>query len=274
MQKEKEIYLGDCLELMQQIPDGSVDMVLCDLPYGTTRLKWDSVIDLEILFKQYERLIKPKGAIVLFGNQPFTSKLIMTRLELYKYSWIWVKPFPTGFLNSNYRPMLSFEDILVFSKSGAGAGSKENNMNYYPQGLIEVNKKKNNKKGTRGQHIHDTANCGAQNILNSEKEYQQKFTGYPNNILECDRDEPQLHPTQKPIALFEYLIKTYTNEGETVLDNCAGSFTTAIAAMRTNRKYICIEKEEKYFNIGKERIENEMLKQVNNKPSILEIPFE
>ena len=239
---------------MPQIASGSIDMILCDLPYGTTRLKWDCLVDLEILFLEYERIIKPKGAIVLFGNQPFTSKLIMTRPELYKYSWMWVKPFPTGFLNANYRPMLSFEDILVFSKSGAGAGSKDNNMSYYPQGLIEVNKKKKNKKGTRGQHIHDTVNCGIQNVLNSEKEYKQKFTGYPNNILECDRDEPQLHPTQKPLLLCEYLIKTYSKEQETVLDNCIGSGTTAIACTNTKRNFIGIEKDEKYFNLASERL--------------------
>jgi site-specific DNA-methyltransferase (adenine-specific) len=249
-----KLIQGDCLEKMKDIPDGSIDLVLCDLPYGTTRLKWDCPIDLTAMFCLYDTLIKPKGAIVLFGNQPFTSKLVMTRPTLYKYSWMWVKPFPTGFLNANYRPMLSFEDILVFSKSGAGAGSKNNNMNYYPQGLIEINKKKKNKKGTRGQHIHDTVNCGKQNVLNSEKEYQQKFTGYPNNILEYDRDKPQLHPTQKPLLLCEYLIKTYTKEGDTVLDNCMGSGTTGVACKKLNRNFIGIELDQEYFKIAEKRI--------------------
>jgi len=249
-----KIYCGNCLEVMKDIPDKSIDMILCDLPYGTTRLKWDCPIDLELLFSEYERVITQKGAIVLFGNQPFTSKMIMTRPVLYRYNWIWVKPFPTGFLNANYRPMLSFEDIVVFSKSGAGAGSKENNMNYYPQGLVSVDIKKKNKKGTRGQHIHNTVNCGESNVLNSEKEYKQKYTGYPNNIIETDRDTPQVHPTQKPVLLCEYLIKTYTNEGDLVLDNCAGSGTTGVACKNTSRNYILIEKEPEYIDIIKKRL--------------------
>ena len=249
-----KIYKGDCLDVMKGIDDESIDMVFSDLPYGTTRLKWDCQIDLELLFLEYERVIKPKGAIVLFGNQPFTSKLVMTRPSLYKYSWMWVKPFPTGFLNANYRPMLSFEDILVFSKAGAGAGSKDDNMNYYPQGLIEINRKKRNKKGTRGQHIHDTINCGNENVLNSNKEYEQKYTGYPNNILECERDEPQLHPTQKPVVLCEYLIKTYTNEGNLILDSCCGSGTVGVACRNLNRRFILIEKEDKYCEIANERV--------------------
>jgi len=251
-----EMIQGDCLIAMKDIPDGSIDMILCDLPYGTTRLKWDSPIDIKALFVEYERVIKRHGAIVLFGNQPFTSNLIMTQHNLYKYSWMWVKPFPTGFLNANYRPMLSFEDIAVFSKSGAGAGSKGNNMQYYPQGLIAVNKPKKNKKGARGQHIHSTVNCGVENVLNSEKEYLQKFTGYPNNILEYDRDSPQLHPTQKPVALLEYLIKTYTLEGETVLDNCMGSGSTGVACKNLNRNFIGIELDQTYYDIAKERITN------------------
>ena len=294
-----QLLKGDCLELMKDIPDGSIDFICTDLPYETTRLKWDTIIpfnkhiiekkgekdiilyELDYILKrfregncnyfkvldefneiakdglweQYNRIIKPNGAIALFGNQPFTSKLIITRPELYKYSWIWVKPFPTGFLNSNYRPMLSFEDIAIFSKSGAGAGSKETNMNYFPQGLIQINKKKKNKKGTRGQHIHDTVNCGENNILNSEKEYQQKYSGYPNNILECDRDMPQIFPTQKPVPLIEYLIKTYSNEGDIVLDSTSGSATTAIASINTKRRCICMEKDEDNFEVGKKRVE-------------------
>ena len=251
-----DLILGDCKDWLPKFDNDSFDLILCDLPYGTTRLKWDCQIDLEFIFSQYERLIKPKGAIVLFGNQPFSSKLVMTRPSLYKYSWMWVKPYPTGFLNSNYRPMLSFEDILVFSKSGAGAGSKGNNMNYYPQGLIEINKNKKNKKGTRGQHIHNTSNCGSGNILNSEKEYQQKYTGYPNNILECDRDEPQIHPTQKPLLLIEYLIKTYSIEGDNVLDNTMGSGTTGVACKRLRRNFVGIEIDKKSFDLSNNRINN------------------
>ena len=254
---KQQIILGDCFDYMKDIPSESIDMILCDLPYNTTRLSWDkSIINLDNLWRQYFRLIKPEGAIVLFANQPFTSKLITTGIDFYKYSWIWKKTFPTGFLNANYRPMLVFEDICVFSKSGAGAGSKDDNMIYNPQGLIEVNKKKKNKAGTRGQHIHNTVNCGTSNILNSDKEYEQKFTGYPTNILEFDRDTPQLHPTQKPIQLLEYLIKTYTNEGALVLDNTAGVFSTAIACINTDRDYIMIEISEEFFNAGKKRIQD------------------
>ena len=248
------LIFGDCQEYLPTLDSESFDLILCDLPYGTTRLKWDSPIDLNFLFDEYERLIKQKGAIVLFGNQPFTSNLIMTRPKLYKYSWIWIKSFPTGFLNANYRPMLSYEDILVFSKSGAGAGSKLNNMNYYPQGLIEVNKTKKNKKGTRGKHIHDTINCGDNNILNSDKEYKQKFTGYPNNILECDRDIPQVHPTQKPLLLTEYLIKTYTMEGDNVLDNTMGSGTVGVGCKKLKRDFTGIENNKEYFDIAQSRI--------------------
>ncbi len=240
---------------MKDIDDKSVDMILCDLPYGTTRCKWDSLVDLDKLWTKYKSIIKDDGAIILTANQPFTSKLVSSNYEMYKYSWIWKKPFPTGFLNANYRPMLSFEDILVFSKSGAGAGSKNKGcMKYFPQGLVEINKSKKNKANSRGKQIHETANVGDNNCLNSDSEYVTKYTGYPNNILEFDRDMPQLHPAQKPVLLFEYLIKTYTNEGDLVLDNCVGSGTTAIACINTNRNYIGIEKDEKYFNIAQERV--------------------
>jgi len=252
-----QIILGDCFEHMKNISSESVDLILCDLPYNTTRLNFDkSIIDLEKLWQEYIRLIKPKGAIVLFANQPFTSKLITSGLDLYKYSWMWKKSFPTGFLNANYRPMLVFEDICVFSKSGAGAGSKKNNMIYNPQGLILVNKNKKNKAGTRGKQIHDTINCGTNNILNSDKKYKQKFTGYPTNILEFDRDVPQLHPCQKPVSLLEYLIRTYTNEGALVLDNTAGVFSTAIACINTNRDYIMMEIDNNYYSLGEKRIQD------------------
>ena len=246
---------GDCLEKMKDIPDKSIDMILCDLPYGTTRLKWDSVIDLTLLWWHYKRIVKVNGAIVLFANQPFTSALISSNFEMFRYSWIWEKPFPTGFLNANYRPMLSFEDICVFSHSGAGAGSKDNAMVYYPQGLVPKNVKKKNKPNSRGAHIHDTVNCGSMNVLNSGKEYEQKFTGYPNNILSFDRDLDQSHQTQKPVPLLEYLIKTYTLEGETVLDNTMGSGSTGIACINTKRNFIGIEKDDKFFEIAKSRIE-------------------
>lgn len=254
---------GDCLEVMKDIPNKSIDMILTDLPYGTTRLSWDSVIDLDKLWLEFNRVIKEDSATVLFGNQPFSSNLIMKNPLYYKYTWYWLKPFPTGFLNANYRPMLSVEEIMVFSKSGAGAGSKTNHMKYFPQGLISLNLKKRNHHNSRGKHIHETINCGMNNILNSNKEYKQKSTNYPKNILQFERDQPQLHPTQKPVKLVEYLIKTYTNENDLVLDCCAGSGTTAIACLNTNRKYICIEKEQKYFDI--------MIDRINKQPRTLEV---
>lgn len=237
------------------IPDKSIDMILCDLPYGTTRCKWDTVIDLDKLWYEYKRIIKDDGAIVLFANQPFTSKLISSNYEMYKYSWIWEKPFPTGFLNANYRPMLSYEDIAVFSKLGAGAGSKNKGcMKYYPQGLVAINKVKKNKANSRGKQIHETTNVGDQNCLNSDTEYITKYTGYPNNILKFDRDTPQIHPAQKPVALLEYLIKTYTKENEIVLDSCIGSGSTGVACINTNRKFIGIELDNTYCNIAEKRI--------------------
>jgi len=247
------IICGDCLSIMSKIPDESISLILCDLPYGTTRLAWDSVIDLNVLWSHYRRIITRNGAIVLFANQPFSSMLIAANPEMYKYSWIWKKPHPTGFLNANFRPLLSFEEILVFSHSGAGAGSKNDNMVYFPQGLVAINKKKQNKANTRGKHIHETVNCGTNNILNSNSTYEQKFTGYPINILEFKRDSPQIHPTQKPVALCEYLIKTYSKENDVVLDNCAGSGTTGVACLNTNRRFILIEIDKKWCQIAKER---------------------
>ena len=261
-----QLIHGDCLEKMNDIPDKSIDMILCDLPYGTTRLKWDSPVDLRLLWFHYKRIIRDNGAIVLFANQPFTSTLIASNFEWYRYSWIWVKPFPTGFLNANYRPMLSFEDICVFSKLGAGAGSKGNAMRYFPQGLVAKSTKKKNKANSRGMHIHDTANCGVSNVLNSNSEYEQKFTGYPNNILEFDRDTESLHPTQKPIPLLEHLIKTYTLDGETVLDNCMGSGSTGVGCINTKRNFIGIENDDAYFEIAKNRINNHLTNDALDNP--------
>lgn len=249
------IYQMDCLEGMKLIPDKSIDMILCDLPYGTTRLKWDSVLNLEKLWEEYTRIIKDNGAIVLSANQPFTSKLVSSNYEMFKYGWIWVKPYVTGFLNAHYRPMLCYEDILVFSKSGAGAGSKnKGNMKYFPQGLELINEKKINHETTGGKVVRNTQNVGENNVLNSGKEYMQKYKGYPRNLLEYDIDRPTLHPTQKPVLLFEYLIKTYSNESDIILDNCMGSGTTAIAALNTMRKFIGFEIDQKYIEISNMRI--------------------
>lgn len=232
---------GDCLELMKDIADTSIDMILTDLPYGTTACKWDTVIPFEPLWEQYKRIIKDNGAIVLTASQPFTTVLISSNITDFKYCWVWEKEQGVNFQLVKYQPLKLHEDICVFSNK---------THNYYPQGLVPSNKKKSNKfKG---------GNLGHQSSEVLRSEYVQEFKNYPQSILFFQR-ERGLHPTQKPVALFEYLIKTYTNEGELVLDNCSGSGTTAIACINTNRNYICIEQDETYFNKSVERINNHTL---------------
>lgn len=238
-----QLYQGDCLEIMRQIPDKSVDLILADLPYGTTHCPWDSIIDLDKLWEEYKRIIKPYHAIVLFSQQPFTTRLISSNYDWYKYSWIWEKNRSPNFMMAKYVPLKTTEDILVFSDGGINTNCKHP-VPYYPQGLEDVSifVKSNVKK--QGVNIR--------NCLN--KEYIQTKSGYPKNILKFNC-ESGLHPTQKPVPLCEYLIKTYTLEGETVLDNCMGSGTTGVACKNTNRNFIGIEKDEKFYNTSVERIE-------------------
>lgn len=252
-----ELKCGDCLNIMCSIPDKSIDLILCDLPYGTTALSWDKVLDFNILWREYERIIKDDGIIALFSLEPFTSLLITSNIKMYRYSWIWKKDTATGHLNANYKPLNTTEDICVFSRGTVGSLSKKP-IRYYPIGLVEVNKqKRNNPNSTwRKNKGYNSMN----NKLNSNEPFVQKFTGYPNNILEFKRDKEKLHPTQKPVELLEYLIKTYTKEGETVLDNCMGSGSTGVACVHTKRKFIGIELNEKYFDIAKKRIDGEVLK--------------
>lgn len=236
---------------MKQIPDGSVDMILCDLPYGTTACKWDIVIPFELLWKQYNRVLKKEGVTVLFGREPFTSIMITSNISKYRYSWIWEKDTPSDFLNSAYKPLGKTEDICVFSEGTVGSLSK-NPIRYFPQGVIEVNKiKKNNPNSTWRENKGYSKST---NSLNSNKKYVQKFTNLPSNILKFSRDKPSLHPTQKPVALLEYLIMTYSKEGERILDNTMGVGSTILATKNTNRKGIGIEKEKKYYNIAVERL--------------------
>jgi site-specific DNA-methyltransferase (adenine-specific) len=223
---------GDCLEEMKGIADGSVDMVLCDLPYGTTACKWDSVIPFEPLWAHYKRVIKKNGAIVLTASQPFTSQLGASNLKMLKYAWVWEKSSVTGHLNAHHMPMKKHEDVLVFY-----AGR----VTYKPQGLIPYQKVK--KRGSNGK------NFGV-----SGTENYQESTNYPRSILQFNNDG-KLHPTQKPVTLMEYLIRTYTNKGETVLDNTMGSGTTGVACVNTGREFIGIEMDDTYFEIAKERIE-------------------
>lgn len=243
--KPNDIYLGDCLELMNGIKDKSVDMILCDLPYGTTQNKWDSVIPFDKLWKQYNRIIKGNGAIALFGNEPFTSKLIVSNIESFKYNWIWQKNKSTGFLNSKKQPLNDNETISIFYKKQCVYNPQMTIADkIYSRGYVTRNKEKN---------LQQSDNYGEQ------KSFLQVDNGlrYPKRIQYFDNNftRKQLHPTQKPIALLEYLIKTYTNKNELVLDNCIGSGSTAIACVNTNRQFIGIEKEEEYYRIAKKRID-------------------
>lgn len=238
-------HLGDCLELMQYIPDASIDMILCDLPYKVTGLKWDSFIDLNEMWKEYERIISNKGAIVLTSMQPFTTELIMSNKKLFKYSIVWDKVKPGNFLTAKLKPMQSHEDILIFSK-GFTANGSDKNMNYYP--IKEKREKTRIYKKEKDSDIYARKNT-------KSIEYKTDFK-YPKSIIKISNanQRNKIHPTQKPTELFKYLIKTYTKENEIVLDNTAGSFTTAIACLETNRKYIVMEKEKEYYNKGIKRI--------------------
>ena len=231
----------DCLNAMKDIPDSSIDMILCDLPYGTTACKWDVVIPFEKLWKQYKRIIKDNGAIVLFGSEPFTSVLVNSNLRGYKHHWIWIKNRGTGFQVAKYRPMMKSEDIIAFTKKGE-------KINYYPQ-MEKVDKPyySKNASSSNGTNPLSHFNIGGKIV------YQK----YPSNILNFPKVSKTIHPTQKPVALLEYLIKTYTNEGDLVLDNCMGSGSTGVACINTNRNFIGIELDEKYFKIAKDRIEEE-----------------
>ena len=232
-------WLGDCLELMKNIPDGSIDMILCDLPYGTTQNKWDSIIPFDKLWAEYWRVCKPNAAIVLTAAQPFTSALIMSQINNFKYDWIWRKPKGTGHLNAKKMPMRDKEDICVFYR---------NQCTYNPQ--FGVGAPYGNKAGK----IKETGLSDNYGDFGTHREGSDGKR-YPKQVIEFPVVERGgVHPTQKPLQLWEYLIKTYTNAGEVVLDNTAGSGTTAIAARNTGRRWLCIEKDEEYYQKAVERI--------------------
>jgi len=232
------IIHGDCLDVMPDIPAGSVDMILADLPYGTTACHWDSIIPLEPLWAEYKRVIKPRGAIVLTAGQPFTSMLVMSNLEWFKYNWVWEKPLISGFLDANRRPLNNVEDVLVFSDGQTTYNPQ------FTQGQAHLN-------GTRKRENFPDVYNG----FNATTTTTTTTTYYPRRIVRIknQRVEGQ-HPTQKPVALFAYLIRTYTNPGDLVLDNVAGSGTTAIAAIDTGRNWLCIEKDAEYHRLASERI--------------------
>ena len=231
------LLLGDCLDRMSDIPEGSVDMVLADPPYGTTACKWDSIIPLEPMWEQLKRVIKPNGAIVMTASQPFTTTLIASNMKMFKYCWVWDKARGTGFQVAKYRPMMKTEDVVVF-----GTGKVTYNPIMVPREKVKRSK------------------CYASSDSNPLKyndgkirEYNEK---YPVNVINVSNASQvgKQHPTQKPVALMEYLIKTYTNEGETVLDFTMGSGTTGVACVNTGRNFIGIERDEKYFQIALDRI--------------------
>ena len=236
-----ELLQGDCLERMKDIPDGSVDMVLTDPPYGTTACKWDSIIPLEPMWEQLKRVIKPNGAIVMTASQPFTTTLIASNMKMFKYCWVWEKSKATGHLNSKKRPLVKHEGIVVFYGKQCC---------YNPQGLIKKDKPTIS-KGNRG--IKGDGSSGDCYGV-AKRDAVQTHTNYPLSIVRSVVEQKPVHPTQKPVALMEYLIKTYTNEGDTVLDFTMGSGTTGVACKSLNRNFIGIELDEQYFKIAQERI--------------------
>lgn len=236
---------GDCLELMKEIESDTIDMILADLPYGTTACKWDSIITLDILWKEYNRILKPGGVVVLFSAQPFTTKLINSNIKNYKYSWYWVKNTVTGFAFAKYQPMRKVEDINIFYKKMPP---------YDPQGLVKLDEPKQYRRSVPSREvIYDGRNTLC-------KTYVQEYTNYPNNVLYFDKEAKCVHPTQKPVLLLEYLIKTYTSEGMLVFDNCMGSGSTGVACGNTGRRFLGMEMNEDYYNISCGRISEAYLK--------------
>jgi site-specific DNA-methyltransferase (adenine-specific) len=238
-----KVIQGDCLDVMQDIQDKSIDMILCDPPYGTTACKWDTIIPFKPLWAQYNRIIKDNGAIVLTASQPFTSALVMSNIKMFKYEWVWGKSKCGSPLTAKYRPMAKHENVLVFGKGVVKYNPEMVEGSPYKRDFTPA-KLNNHKFGIKGAKTDN------------------KGTRYPDTVLFFQqkwRRQDQLHPTQKPVALFEYLIKTYTNEGDLVLDNCAGSGTTGVAAKNLNRNFILIEKERRYCKIARDRLKQETL---------------
>jgi site-specific DNA-methyltransferase (adenine-specific) len=246
-----KLMKGDCLVRMKEIPDHSVDAIIADIPYGTTSCKWDSIIPFEPMWEQLKRIIKPNGAIVLFGSQPFTSALVMSNPKMFKYEWVWEKSKGCNFTHAKNMPIKFTESLIVFSEAPIGHNIQlgEKRMRYNPQGIIKVDKKWSRPRNYENGHGLKRDSHKLERII--------EFENYPTNILRIgnsDNRERGLHPTQKPVALMEYLIKTYTNEGEIVLDFTMGSGTTGIACLNSGRNFIGIEKDDNYFSIAKNRI--------------------
>lgn len=240
-----ELYHGDCLEIMKSISDKSIDMVLADPPYGTTECKWDSAIDLNAMWNHLKRIVSPGGAIVIFGAEIFSAELIISNRDMYKYTLIWEKSKVGRFAQAKGRFLNTHEDLIVFSDGGCSSNSKRK-MKYYPQGLQPF-----------GKIVKDSSHKNGHREGRAKlPDYFQEFTGYPKSILKFSSVSKTVHPTEKPVPLLEYLIKTYTIESETVLDFTMGSGSTGVACKNLNRKFIGIEKEEEYFKIAESRIRN------------------
>ena len=249
--KSDNVWLmqGDCLERMKEIPDGSVDAIVCDPPYGTTACKWDSVIPLEPMWEQLKRVIKPKGAIVMTASQPFTTTLIASNMKMFKYCWVWDKKIPSGMSYARYQPMRQHEDVVVFC---------DGKTTYNAQKTLRD-------KPIKGGGMSKGETTNNQNLKALKKTYTHKN---PTTLISFDKvRRGSVHPTQKPVALMEYLIRTYTNEGETVLDNCMGSGTTGVACINTSRNFIGIELDEGYFKIAQDRI-NQAVVNINKQDSL------
>ena len=252
-----DLRLGDCLELMKDLPDKSIDAIICDLPYGTTDCKWDVIIPFDRLWSEYERVIKDNGVIVLFGNEPFSSVLRTSNLKLYRYDWIWEKTKATGFQNSKIQPMRKYENLSVFYK---------HKPTYNPQGLI---KKENITSNVRSGNIKNEHSF---NTYKGKKPVAE-YTNYPVNIVKFKNasGKGHLHPTMKPLSLIEYMIRTYTNEGDMVLDNTMGSGTTGVACIKTNRNFIGMELDETYYNLAKKRVEEKKEEKENEAQTLFGI---
>ena len=246
-----QLYHGDCLDILPTLPAGSVDAIITDLPYGTTACKWDTIIPFDNLWRVVRHVLKPKGAFVTTASQPFTSALVMSNPEMFKYCLVWEKTKPSNFLNAKNKPMPKHEDVIVFS-CGTTANKSENKMTYNPQMESGKPYKKFQKTDPRVGYVdagNRTPYLGVTNVNTG--------TRYPTSVISFSNGNNfSEHPTQKPVALYEYLIRTYTNEGETVLDMTMGSGTTGVAAIQTGREFIGIEKDAEYFAIAERRIAN------------------
>ena len=245
------LLFGDCLERMKEIPDGSVDMVLTDPPYGTTKCSWDSVIPFEPMWNELKRIIKPNGAIVMTASQPFTSVLVCSNLKGFKHEWIWEKNRGSNFGAAKYQPLKEHESVLVFSKDGG-------KVNYYP-----IKEPRKGAGADRVKYEFNGSNTGKREaysgFIDNRKGYKEEVLRYPSSIQKHNT-QVGLHPTQKPVTLLEYLIKTYTQEGETVLDFTFGSCSTGVACLNTNRKFLGVEMDDKYFDIGVNRMQESAIR--------------